>query len=94
VGLSLIELIEKILLRNIQKAEIEDLFGHLDLIAPALAFAGVLILVSYVFEKRSSPLSSSGSSGLGAREAALIGAIQGLSLPFRGFSRSTWPNRR
>jgi undecaprenyl-diphosphatase len=63
--------------------EIEDLFSHLELIAPALAAAGVLILIAGVLEKR-----ISGPDRVTIKQALVIGAVQGLCLPFRGFSRS------
>jgi undecaprenyl-diphosphatase len=40
-GEILIKLIENTLFRNAQHAEIEDLFSHLEIIAPALAVVGV-----------------------------------------------------
>src|ERR1700726_4787216 len=43
--------IEKTVFKGAPKAEIEDLFGRLDLIAPALAAAGLLILVAGLMEK-------------------------------------------
>jgi undecaprenyl-diphosphatase len=63
--------------------EIEDLFSHLELIGPALAAAGVLILVAGIFEKR-----ISGRDRVTLQQALAVGAVQGLCLPFRGFSRS------
>ena len=44
--------IEKTAFKGAPKAEIEDLFGRLDLIAPALAAAGLLILLAGLMEKR------------------------------------------
>src|SRR5277367_4962592 len=44
--------IEKTVFKGAPKAEIEDLFGRLDLIAPALAAAGLLILLAGLMEKR------------------------------------------
>jgi undecaprenyl-diphosphatase len=81
--------IEKTLFKNSPKAEIEDLFGRLDLIAPALAAAGLLILIAGLMEKRrmGAHLKVYGDS-VTMRQAGWIGAIQGLCLPFRGFSRS------
>ena len=73
------------------KAEIELLFGRLDLIAPALA-AGVLLYPP----RRSDGKAANGCSPQGLRrgysvtmrQAGWIGAIQGFCLPLRGFSRS------
>jgi undecaprenyl-diphosphatase len=92
IGEGLVKLIERTLLAGVPHAEIEDLFGHLELIAPALAAAGILILVAGVFgNRRSTPADAPEALVAGAldvRRAALIGAVQGLCLPFRGFSRS------
>jgi len=52
VGEVIKKVIEKTLFKGAQKAEIELLFGRLDLIAPALAAAGVLILIAGLREKR------------------------------------------
>lgn len=67
-------------------AQVEDLFSHLELIAPALAVAGVLILVAGALEHRTTADGS--TADLTPRQAGIIGAVQGLCLPFRGFSRS------
>jgi len=83
VGLVLKALIERIALREIRNAQIELLFGNLGLIATALATAGVLIVVAGL---RGKP--SAGPADVGVRESVLIGMVQGLCLPFRGFSRS------
>ena len=83
------KLIEKTLFHGAPKAEIEDLFGRLDLIAPALAAVGVLILIAGLLERRRMGAHPNvyGDS-VTMRQAGWIGAIQGLCLPFRGFSRS------
>jgi len=88
VGGGLIEGIEKIYLRKEPHAWIEQLFGRLDLIALALAAVGVLILIAGLRERRSRAAESAATSEITLRQAGLIGAIQGLCLPFRGFSRS------
>jgi undecaprenyl-diphosphatase len=88
VGEAIIKIIEKTVLRGAPHAEIEELFGHLELIAPALAAAGVLILISGILEKRNPTKSLTETNDLNTRQAGLIGAVQGLCLPFRGFSRS------
>ncbi|MGA1998198.1 MAG: undecaprenyl-diphosphate phosphatase [Bryobacteraceae bacterium] len=84
IGEVLIVVIEKVALRSSPAAEVEQLFGRLELIAPALAAAGILILVAGLAERKrqAQPVP------LGARQAGVIGAVQGLCLPFRGFSRS------
>ena len=76
IGEVLIKVLEKW-----TRAEAEQLFGRLDLIAPALAGAGVLILIAGIFARRA-------GGDVGWSQALLIGAVQALCLPFRGFSRS------
>jgi undecaprenyl-diphosphatase len=97
VGEALKKLIEKTAFHGAPKAEIEQLFGRLDLIAPALACAGLLILIAGLRERRgkvaeaAEPVSltrrTTGSS-VTMKQAGWIGFVQGLALPFRGFSRS------
>jgi undecaprenyl-diphosphatase len=87
VGGVITEAIEKILLRDVPHAWVEQLFNRLDLIAAALAAVGVLILVAGLLEKRSHEQGSAGSQ-ITPRQALWIGAVQGLCIPFRGFSRS------
>ncbi len=84
VGYPIKYAIEKIALRNIAHAEIEMIFGNLGLVAGALAAAGALIL--YAGLRRTGP--AEGQDELGWPAAGWMGAIQGLCLPFRGFSRS------
>lgn len=86
IGYGLVIVIEHGMRGGAQGAEVEDLFSHLELIAPALAVAGVLILVAGVLENRSA--AAPGAAELSATQAGIIGAVQGLCLPFRGFSRS------
>jgi len=68
---------------HLPKAEIELLFGNLGLVAGALLAAGVLILIAGLAER-----ATARNKVIGIREAVWIGAVQGLCLPFRGFSRS------
>lgn len=82
VGLALLQLIKHVVAGNMPGFEIEHLFGNARLMAVALAAAGVLIIVSSRFPE------STGNDDLSLRSAAWIGAVQGLCLPFRGFSRS------
>jgi undecaprenyl-diphosphatase len=102
VGEAIKKVIEKTMFKGAPKAEIELLFGRLDLIAPALACAGLLILIAGLREKRlaaaeateAAEASVSGSiirrpsGSVTMRQAGWIGVVQGLALPFRGFSRS------
>jgi undecaprenyl-diphosphatase len=98
VGEALKVLIEKTLFRGAEKAEIEQLFSHLELIAPALAAAGLLILIAGLLERNqmkdptlvfapgTPPVTAEGL--ITAKQAGWMGFVQGLALPFRGFSRS------
>jgi undecaprenyl-diphosphatase len=73
--------IEKVALRAIPDADIELIFGNLWLVSAALAAAGALIVYAGL---RRAPAARE----VGWREAGWMGAVQGLCLPFRGFSRS------
>ncbi|MGA8299929.1 MAG: undecaprenyl-diphosphate phosphatase [Terriglobales bacterium] len=88
IGEAMIKVIEKTAFRGRPHAEIEDLFSHLELIAPALAIVGILILIAGVRERRNRTEDSRASTDLNVKQAGIIGAVQGLCLPFRGFSRS------
>ena len=95
IGFGLKHLIEKTMFAGQPKAEIEDLFGRLDLIAPALAAAGLMILIAGLMERRQmTPAKSTfvERRGTGTSvtmgQAGWMGFVQGLALPFRGFSRS------
>lgn len=80
VGLGLQALIKHQFAADASKFEIEQLFGNARLMSAALAAAGILIIVSSRIRERDGALS--------LRSSLLIGAVQGLCLPFRGFSRS------
>ena len=88
IGFAIKEVIEKTVLRDVPHSEIEDLFGHLEFIAPALAAAGVLILIAGLRERRLRRAARADAGEVSLTEAGIIGAVQGLCLPFRGFSRS------
>src|SRR5271170_6286548 len=83
VGYGLKEVIEKIFMRGVPHAEIEDLFANLRLMAGALAAVGLLIIYAGLREEKS-PRQPEIQSG----QACWIGLVQGICLPFRGFSRS------
>jgi undecaprenyl-diphosphatase len=84
VGLGLKLVIEKTLLRDTPHAEIEMIFGNLTLISASLAVVGGLIVYSGLRgQRRGDPGRPVDLAG-----ACWMGAIQGLCLPFRGFSRS------
>jgi len=86
VGGGIIELIEKVLMRHQAHAWVEQLFDRLDLIAAALAAAGVFILVAGLAENRRRQ--SAATRQLTPAQYSSIGAVQGVCIPFRGFSRS------
>ena len=102
VGYPLKKIIEKIAFPGAPKAEIEQLFGRLDIIAPALFAAGVLILIAGLRERREvakalaapvAPLPTSTGHYeerpiLTMPQALWMGAVQGVCVPLRGFSRS------
>lgn len=83
VGYGLKELIEKVFMRGREHAEIEDLFNNLPLVAGALTAVGVLIIYAGLREEQQPR-----HSEIQPRHSAWIGLVQGLCLPFRGFSRS------
>jgi len=83
VGLVLMLLIEKVFLRHVANAEMEMIFGNLGLISISLAAVGIFIIRSGWKN-----VDSSKEIKVGLKGSAWIGAVQGLCLPFRGFSRS------
>jgi undecaprenyl-diphosphatase len=87
IGYGLIKMIEHVAFPGKPHAWVEDLFGRLDLIAAALAAVGVLILIAGLIEKKSVATRLS-TNQVDNKQAVAIGAMQGLCLPFRGFSRS------
>ncbi len=82
IGFTLMTLIEKVIFHGSAHAEIEHLFGNAYVIATGLALVGVMIIISAKHQ------SIDTSKNLGVRESAWIGIVQGICLPFRGFSRS------
>lgn len=103
IGYPLIEIIEKTAFKGHSKADIELLFGRLDLVGGALLAAGLLILWAGLKERgkeRGAALEGTSSRASYERsasrtsgnvtfaQAGWMGAIQGFCLPFRGFSRS------
>jgi undecaprenyl-diphosphatase len=88
VGELIIKIIETTVLRGVPNAEIEDLFSHLEFIAPALGVAALLILSAGLFERRKFERATANSIDLSMKRACLIGTVQGFCLPFRGLSRS------
>ena len=89
IGYPISELIKKTVFKGRPKAEIEDLFSHLEYIAPALLAAGLLIVIAGLLERRRmGEVKAVTGDSVTMRQAGWIGVIQGLCLPFRGFSRS------
>lgn len=87
VGGVIIKIIEGVFFHGVPHAQVEDLFSHLEIIAPALAVVGILILAAGITEKRRVKTLPE-TLALDAKKAGIIGVVQGLCLPFRGFSRS------
>jgi undecaprenyl-diphosphatase len=85
VGEVMQKIVEKTLLKGVAHAQIEDLFNHLEWIWPALAAAGILILIAGLFT-RDERFDDGREPSL--PQSGLIGVVQGFCLPFRGFSRS------
>jgi undecaprenyl-diphosphatase len=83
VGYGLKVVIEKIFMRGVSHAEVEDLFSNLPLISVALAAVGVLIIYAGLREDKTPR-----HSEIQPAHAFWIGLVQGICLPFRGFSRS------
>lgn len=97
IGYPIITVIEKTAFKGAPKAEIELLFARLDLVGGALLAAGLLILYAGLRERnREEVVSRSAYERAASRsgdnvtfgQAGWMGAVQGLALPFRGFSRS------
>lgn len=80
LGFGLKFLIEKVFLKG---SEVEDLFGNLKLISVNLFAVGLLILYASAREKK-----VKAGKAIIPSQSILIGLVQGLCLPLRGFSRS------
>ncbi|MDE2290809.1 MAG: undecaprenyl-diphosphate phosphatase [Elusimicrobia bacterium] len=81
LGLALKGLIEKVVLRGTAKAEVEALFSNLPLMAASLVAGGLLIAWAGGKEEGRGPERL-------VDDSVKVGLVQGLCLPFRGFSRS------
>lgn len=85
LGFGLKLVIERVVLVGMlghEKGEVEHLFKNLYLMAGSLFVVGCIIIAAGVLEPRG------GDRPLTPTSSILIGTIQGLCLPFRGFSRS------
>jgi len=89
VGYPVMKVVERVLGRGGNRAEIEQLFDKLNWIAPALAAVGLLIIYVGLREGRESETPQQGTEpGLRWPHAIVMGILQGIAIPFRGFSRS------
>lgn len=96
IGYPIIKVIEKTAFKGMPKAEIEMLFSRLDLVGAALLVAGLLILFAGLKERDDEKrtvlayerAASRSGDNVTFSQAGWMGAVQGLCLPFRGFSRS------
>ena len=89
LGEIIVKIIEHTVFKAAPKAEIELLFSHLEWIAPALFAAGVLIIIAGLYERRHlGEIRPVIGDSVTMRQAGIMGLVQGLCLPFRGFSRS------
>jgi undecaprenyl-diphosphatase len=79
----LVVVIEKVLMRGTPGAQIEDLFSNLPLTAGGLAAVGVLIIYAGLREGKAPH-----QPEVQTPHSVIIGIVQGICLPFRGFSRS------
>jgi undecaprenyl-diphosphatase len=88
VAVPVILAVDHILSRGAHPAVIEDLFNKLNWIGPALAAVGILIVFAGRQELRKPATARTQDSPLTWRQAITMGIVQGLAIPFRGFSRS------
>jgi len=87
VGYGLNELLKRCFLRaapGTPPQEVEHLFYQLPLIAAALAMVGIVIIAAGLKDQKN----PGRREQIGYWPATVIGMVQGLALPFRGFSRS------
>lgn len=85
LGLALKIIIEQVILEGglgYPQGEVEQLFRNLPLMGVALLAGGLLIIAAGTWERAEK------TSGLNVVSSVLVGIVQGLCLPFRGFSRS------
>ena len=89
LGLGLKLVIEKIILEHLmgyQKGEVEQLFSILPLVASSLFAVGIFITIAGL--KKSPKNLPVERTTFTDQDSVMIGFVQGLCLPFRGFSRS------
>jgi undecaprenyl-diphosphatase len=81
---------------NLADTDVEEIFSHLELVAPALFAAGLLILWAGMKKRSAESRVTTAYERAATRtgdnvtfaQAGWMGAVQGLCMPFRGFSRS------
>jgi undecaprenyl-diphosphatase len=96
IGYPLQKLVAKLAFPGAPKAQIEDLFGRLDLVGAALFVVGLLILWAGLKERGEETetrlayerAATRSGDNVTFAQGGWMGVAQGLSLPFRGFSRS------
>jgi undecaprenyl-diphosphatase len=100
IGYPLQKLVAHLAFPGAPKAQIEDLFGRLDLVAAALFAVGLLILwagmkgrdheadATTAYDRTIARSGSRSGDNVTFSQAGWMGAVQGICLPFRGFSRS------
>ena len=81
LGLALQAFIKHVFFGGVNSFEIEQLFSNSTLMAAALALVGMIIIFSSRFDRDQ-------TAEIKLKSASIIGAVQALCLPFRGFSRS------
>jgi undecaprenyl-diphosphatase len=77
------KVVVKVFMHGASHAQVEDLFDNLPLIAGALAAVGLLIIFAGWKEQKTPR-----ASEIQPQHSVIIGIVQGICLPFRGFSRS------
>jgi undecaprenyl-diphosphatase len=85
IGLGLKLFIEKVIFEHLlghSKGEVENLFRIVPLIAFALLAVGIFIVFAGLKKQKNE------ITQISTKNSLIIGLIQGLCLPFRGFSRS------
>lgn len=89
LGLGIQKLIEKVFLKGTKNAAIENIFGNNWIIGIALGAVGILIIISGLLKSHGRKMLDPGKmSDSPVKDSLIIGIVQGLALPFRGFSRS------
>src|ERR1022692_1199292 len=81
VGYGLKIIIERVFMRDVPGAEVENLFSNLPLIAGALAAVGALIIYAGLREGKTPR-----HLEIQPAQSCWIGIVQGICLPLRGFS--------